>query len=114
MKKSYTQISLANPISINILISINIFLLLFPACQNPHPSTNPNIVLIFVDDMGYNDLGCYGAKNILTPNLDQLAKDGMRFTDFYASQAVCSASRASLMTGCPGCTQYGFKNWHKR
>jgi len=50
--------------------------------------------------MGYNDLGCYGAKNILTPNLDQLARDGMRFTDFYASQAVCSASRASLMTGC--------------
>lgn len=60
----------------------------------------PNIVLIFMDDMGYADVGSFGAKDYKTTHLDRMAADGMRFTDFYASQAVCSASRASLMTGC--------------
>jgi arylsulfatase A-like enzyme len=60
----------------------------------------PNIVLILADDLGYGDLGCYGSKKIRTPNLDRLADQGTRLTDFYVSQAVCSASRASLMTGC--------------
>jgi arylsulfatase A len=59
----------------------------------------PNVVLIYADDLGYGDLGCYGSK-IPTPNLDRMAKEGMRFTDFYVSQAVCSASRAALLTGC--------------
>ena len=59
----------------------------------------PNIVLIFADDLGYGDLACYGSKNP-TPNLDRLAAQGARFTDFYAAQAVCSASRAALLTGC--------------
>jgi arylsulfatase A-like enzyme len=59
----------------------------------------PNIVLIFTDDQGYNDLGCFGSKTIKTPNIDQMAKEGMRFTSFYA-QAVCGPSRAALMTGC--------------
>jgi len=61
---------------------------------------SPNIVLVFTDDQGYHDLGCYGADDFETPNIDKLAKEGMRFTDFYVSQAVCSASRAALMTGC--------------
>lgn len=60
----------------------------------------PNVVLIFCDDMGYADVGCYGAKGYKTPNIDRLAKQGMRFTDFYVAQAVCSASRAALLTGC--------------
>ncbi|MDH3734690.1 MAG: sulfatase-like hydrolase/transferase [Gemmatimonadota bacterium] len=60
----------------------------------------PNIVLIFTDDQGYGDIGVYGAEGFTTPHLDRLAAEGMRFTDFYASQAVCSASRASLLTGC--------------
>jgi len=60
----------------------------------------PNVVLIFADDQGYGDIGVYGAKGYTTPNLDRLAAEGMRFTDFYASQAVCSASRAALLTGC--------------
>ena len=59
----------------------------------------PNIVLIFVDDMGYGDLGTYGARDISTPNLDRMAENGVKFTNFYVSQAVCSASRASLLTG---------------
>src|SRR5687768_16329247 len=60
----------------------------------------PNIVLFFCDDMGYADVGCFGSKGAATPNIDSLAARGMRFTDFYAAQAVCSASRAALMTGC--------------
>jgi len=60
----------------------------------------PNIILIYTDDQGYGDLGCYGAKGYKTPNIDQLAANGIRFTDFYAPQAVSSASRAGLLTGC--------------
>ncbi|HOB73927.1 MAG TPA: sulfatase [Phycisphaerae bacterium] len=60
----------------------------------------PNFVIIFIDDMGYADIGPFGAKDYPTPHLDRLAWEGRRFTDFYASQPVCSASRASLMTGC--------------
>jgi arylsulfatase A-like enzyme len=63
-------------------------------------SPKPNIVLIFMDDMGYADIGPFGGDPQLTPHLNQLAADGRRFTNFYVSQAVCSASRASLMTGC--------------
>jgi len=62
--------------------------------------SHTNFVVIFTDDQGYADVGCYGAKGFATPNLDQMAKDGVRFSDFYVSQAVCSASRAALMTGC--------------
>ncbi|MFN6398290.1 MAG: sulfatase [Planctomycetota bacterium] len=63
-------------------------------------SNPPNIVLIFADDLGYGDLGCYGEKRWNTPNIDSIAKQGVRFTDFHSSQPVCSASRASLLTGC--------------
>src|SRR4051794_23577241 len=59
----------------------------------------PNVVLIFCDDMGYADIGCFGGKTP-TPNIDRLATEGAKFTDFYVSQAVCSASRAALLTGC--------------
>jgi arylsulfatase A-like enzyme len=59
----------------------------------------PNVILIFMDDMGYGDLASYGALYD-TPNLDKMAAEGMRFTQFYAAQAVCSASRAALLTGC--------------
>lgn len=60
----------------------------------------PNVVLIFIDDMGYGDVGCYGAEKIRTPNIDRLAAEGIKFTDFYSNCAVCSGSRAALMTGC--------------
>lgn len=63
-------------------------------------ATTPNIVIIFTDDQGYADVGCYGAKGFATPNLDRLAKEGRRFTNFHVAQAVCSASRAALLTGC--------------
>ena len=60
----------------------------------------PNFIVIFADDQGYQDLGCFGSPNIKTPNIDQMAKEGIRFTDFYSGYCVCSASRASLLTGC--------------
>jgi arylsulfatase A len=60
----------------------------------------PNVVIVFADDLGYGDLGCFGARGYTTPHLDRMAREGMRFTDFYAAQAVCSASRTALLTGC--------------
>ena len=60
----------------------------------------PNVVIVFTDDQGYQDLSCFGSPNIYTPHLDQIAADGLRLTNFYAAQAVCSASRAALLTGC--------------
>lgn len=66
-----------------------------------HPASRlPNFVMIYTDDQGYADVGCFGAKGFETPHLDQMAREGMRFTNFHVSQAVCSASRSSLMTGC--------------
>ena len=59
----------------------------------------PNIVYIFADDLGYGDLSCYGAKDINTPNIDQIAKEGIKFTEFYSASSVCSPSRAALLTG---------------
>ncbi|PAC32282.1 sulfatase [Flectobacillus sp. BAB-3569] len=66
---------------------------------SPKPQT-PNIVLIFMDDLGYGDIGANGATNYQTPNIDKMATEGIRFTNFLAAQAVCSASRAALLTGC--------------
>lgn len=61
---------------------------------------SPNVILIFADDMGYNDLSCYGSEKIKTPNLDRLAAEGRRFTSFMVPSSVCSPSRAALLTGC--------------
>lgn len=63
-------------------------------------SVLPNIVLIFTDDQGYADVGCFGAEGFETPHLDRLAGEGRKFTDFHVAQPVCSASRAALLTGC--------------
>ena len=60
----------------------------------------PNFVLIFTDDQGYQDIGCFGSPLIKTPHLDQMAKEGRRFTSFYSASSVCSPSRAGLLTGC--------------
>lgn len=75
---------------------------MFISCkQKPEQNTeNPNVVIIFIDDEGYGDVGCYGATGFETPNLDQLASEGIRFTNFYSAQPVCTASRAGLLTGC--------------
>ncbi len=70
--------------------------LLLPSCNN---TTEPNILIFLTDDLGYGDLGCYGNQIIQTPNMDQLASEGIRFTDFHSAGTVCSPSRASLLTG---------------
>ena len=78
-----------------LLITIAVFL------QPLHASAKkPNVVIIFTDDQGYGDIGCFGAKGYKTPHLDRMAKQGRRFTDFYVAQAVCGASRVALLTGC--------------
>jgi arylsulfatase A-like enzyme len=69
------------------------------ACADTKPRP-PNFVFIYADDLGYGDLGCYGNQKVRTPNLDRLAREGTRFTDFYVAQAVCSASRTALLSGC--------------
>jgi len=59
----------------------------------------PNVIIIYADDLGYGDLGCFGATDIETPHVDHLAREGIRFTDFYSASAVCTPSRAALLTG---------------
>jgi len=60
----------------------------------------PNFIIIFCDDLGYGDIGCFGSEKNRTPNIDRMAQEGMRFTSFYVTSGVCSPSRSSLMTGC--------------
>lgn len=79
----------------SLLICLLLSLSLTSLAQN-----KPNVVLIMMDDLGYGDLSCYGASEYATPQIDQMAKNGVRFTHFLSAQAVCSASRAGLLTGC--------------
>ncbi|MGY8770761.1 MAG: sulfatase family protein [Pirellulales bacterium] len=82
------------------LHSLIVGLLLFiPTVTNAEEQKQPNFVIIFTDDQGYQDVGCFGSPLIATPRLDEMAKQGRKFTSFYA-QTVCGPSRAALMTGC--------------
>jgi len=86
-------------------------LLLIAGCQNTtsglnqktkieeQPQRPPNVIILFADDMGYGDLGSYGSPNIATPELDDIAAQGQRWTNFYVASPVCSPSRGALMTG---------------
>lgn len=79
-----------------------LLLFLFYGCSAPVDvgNKNPNVIIIFADDLGYGDLGCYGNPTIRTPNLDLMAQEGMKFTQFYVPSPVCSPSRSALLTGC--------------
>jgi len=70
------------------------------ACVRAEDGRPPNVVIILADDLGYADVGCFGAAGVRTPHIDRLAREGTRFTSFYVGQAVCTASRAALLTGC--------------
>ncbi|MCA9054439.1 MAG: sulfatase-like hydrolase/transferase [Planctomycetaceae bacterium] len=74
-------------------------LLTLGSCVDSLPAAGPNVVIIYTDDQGTVDAECYGSKDLITPNIDRLAKEGVRFTQMYAPSAICSSSRAGLMTG---------------
>ena len=85
--------------SIRIVIALIAFGLLRIDWVVADDSQRPNFIIIFADDLGYGDLGCYGHPTIHTPNLDRMAGQGMRFTQFYSAASVCTPSRAALLTG---------------
>jgi arylsulfatase A-like enzyme len=82
-----------------VLFAVFVLLLLPGTSRVQSPPARPNIVFILADDLGINDLACYGRKDHLTPNLDRLAREGMRFTNAYSAASVCSPTRAALLTG---------------
>ena len=82
-----------------ILIAVSILLLEGCALADAQTADQPNIVIVFADDLGYGDLGTYGHPTIQTPHLDRMAEEGMKFTQFYSASSVCTPSRAALLTG---------------
>lgn len=82
------------------LLAAMLILIITSGSANNKIEQKPNIVVIFTDDQGYSDVGVFGAKGFETPNIDQIAKEGMKFTDFYVAAPACSPSRAALLTGC--------------
>ena len=89
--------------ALNLILKSLAFVLLAlhgTSMVNAENASKPNFIIIFADDQGYNDLGCFGSEKIKTPNIDQLASEGRKFTSFYVPCSVCSPSRAALLTGC--------------
>lgn len=89
-----------------IIFGLGAALMIFSSCnqeaqkdKSDNQNDNPNIVIIFCDDLGYGDIECFGASDIKTPNVDAIAEQGIQFTEFYSSSPICSPSRAGLMTG---------------
>jgi len=84
----------------NLRAAIGPLLILAASLPGRAADPPPNFVIVYCDDLGYADVGCFGAKDYATPNIDRLAHEGMRLTDFHTAAAVCSASRVALLTGC--------------
>ena len=90
-------------------------LILLTGCTDSSKKSHPNILIIYADDLGWSDMGCYGSTKNETPNLDKLAAEGLRFTNAYAAAPICSASRASIMTGkSPARLHFEFVSTDKR
>lgn len=81
------------------LHKLSIFLILAISSMLAQAVDKPNFIIIFTDDQGYQDLGCFGSPTIKTPEIDKMAAEGARFSSFYSVNAICSASRAALLTG---------------
>ena len=83
-----------------MLFGLLIGLLAGSSVRADAPAKKTNVIIMLTDDQGYSDLSCYGSTRIKTPRVDQMAAEGIRFTDFYAAASVCTPSRAALLTGC--------------
>src|SRR6185437_16454204 len=95
-----------NRASVITLIGVCIFACFSTRLRAADSPRRPNIVVILADDLGYGDLGCYGATKVKTPNIDRLAEEGMLFTDAHSPASVCTPSRYNLMTG-----RYCWRTW---
>ncbi len=82
-----------------IIIAASFILLVQAASGHARATEKPNFIVVFCDDLGYGDLGCFGHPTINTPNLDRMAADGQRWTNFYVGASVCTPSRAAILTG---------------
>lgn len=91
MNKTYITIALLSPLACTAAMGAR--------KAKANNQQKPNVIIILADDLGYGDLGCYGAKNVETPNVDKLAKQGIRFTDAHAIASTSTPSRYSLLTG---------------
>ncbi|NOX98238.1 MAG: sulfatase [Verrucomicrobia bacterium] len=87
-------------VKISLLLAVSVILALTGYAETKTAEQLPNVVIVFTDDQGYQDLGVFGAEGFETPNIDRMAKEGRIFTRWYAAQAVCSASRTAMLTGC--------------
>ena len=83
----------------NLFFGTLILLSMLSSCDSPTPKNMPNFIIIYADDLGYGDVSSYGEGNLQTPNIDQLAANGTRFTNGHSSSATCSPSRYALLTG---------------
>lgn len=82
-----------------IMIDVFAIAVLSATCQASERTASPNVILVLTDDLGYSDIGCYGAAKVKTPHIDRLAAEGLRFTDFHTAASICSPSRAAFLTG---------------
>jgi len=87
------------PLSVAVTLSMLIVISAVSTIAAAVSAKQPNVILVLTDDLGYSDIGCYGAKNVETPHIDRLAAEGMKFTDFHTAASICSPSRAAFLTG---------------
>jgi arylsulfatase A-like enzyme len=97
MDSRFFQLMVSSTVKISLIAAILMVSYLVKPLQ---AAAKPNFIIIFTDDQGYNDLGCFGSPRIKTPNIDRLAAEGRKYTSFYSACSVCSPSRAALLTGC--------------